>query len=63
MPLPYRSTYIWSPVSATKPIKHWMRMAQRRSVQDTWQHFGKLVQTIAPSECQNYIANARYRAT
>ena len=40
-----------------------MRMAQRRSIEDTWQHIGKLVQTIAPNECRNYIANAGYGAT
>lgn len=28
---------------AFSKIKHWMRMAQRRSVQDTWQHIGQLV--------------------
>ncbi len=44
-------------------IKHWMRIAQRRSVDDTWQQIGKLVQTIAPAKCQNYIANAGYGAT
>lgn len=38
-------------------------MAQRRSVEDTCQHIGKLVQTITPSECKNYIANAGYGAT
>ena len=48
---------------AFSKIKHWMRMAQRRSVEDTWQHIGKLVQTIAPAECQNCIANAGYGAT
>lgn len=44
-------------------IKHWMRMAQRRTLEDTWRHIGQLVQTIEPAECANYIANAGYRAT
>ena len=44
-------------------IKHWMRMAQRRTVEDTWRHIGQLVQTIQPHECANYIANAGYAAT
>ena len=48
---------------AFSKIKHWMRMAQRRSVDDTWRHIGKLVQTIGPDECANYIANAGYAAT
>lgn len=45
---------------AFSKIKHWMRMAQRRSVEDTWRHIGQLVQTISPDECANYITNAGY---
>ena len=41
-------------------IKHWMRDAQKRSVEDTWQHLGRLIDTIEPQECQNYIRNAGY---
>ena len=41
-------------------IKHWMRMAQKRTVGDTWRHIGTLVETIYASECQNYLANAGY---
>ena len=41
-------------------IKHWMRSAQARSVEDTWRHVGSLVATIAPDECQNYFVNAGY---
>lgn len=41
-------------------IKHWMRLAQKRSVEDTWRHIGQLVQTIQPQECANYIYNAGY---
>jgi len=41
-------------------IKHWMRMAQKRTIEDTWRHLGTLVQTIEPAECQNYLANAGY---
>src|SRR5690606_11056700 len=45
---------------AFSKIKHWMRMAQRRSVEDTWRHVGHLVQTIGPAECANYLKNAGY---
>ena len=45
---------------AFSKIKHWMRMAQNRTVQDTWRHIGNLVQTIQPTECASYIANAGY---
>jgi transposase len=41
-------------------IKHWMRMAQRRTVEDAWRQIGTLVATIEPSECTNYFANAGY---
>lgn len=45
---------------AFSKIKHWMRMAQRRSVEDTWRHIGHLVQAIDPAECANYLENAGY---
>jgi len=41
-------------------IKHWMRLAQKRTVDDVWQHIGNLVATIQPNECNNYFANAGY---
>jgi transposase len=41
-------------------IKHWMRLAQRRTIDDTWRHIGTLVPTIKPAECANYFANAGY---
>ncbi len=41
-------------------IKHWMRTAQTRTIDDTWRHIGTLVSTIEPDECSNYLANAGY---
>ena len=41
-------------------IKHSMRLAQKRTVEDVWQHIGSLVITIQASECSNYFANAGY---
>ncbi|MBY3308119.1 IS630 family transposase, partial [Rhizobium laguerreae] len=41
-------------------IKHWMRLAQKRTIDDTWRHIGHLVTTIEPSECSNYFDNAGY---
>jgi|TARA_B100001964_G_C14112211_1_gene544378 transposase len=41
-------------------IKHWMRMAQRRTIEDTWRHVGHLVGTFKPDECANFLANAGY---
>lgn len=45
---------------AFSKIKHWMRQAQKRTVEDTWRHIGHLVQDIQPRECANYFANAGY---
>jgi transposase len=44
-------------------IKHGMRVAQKRSVNDAWRHIGKLLDTITPAECANYLANAGYAST
>jgi transposase len=41
-------------------IKHWMRMAQKRSITDVWRHIGSLVDTITEAECANYLVNAGY---
>ena len=41
-------------------IKHWMRKAQMRTINETWQYLGSLVQTIGPDECNNYLVNAGY---
>jgi transposase len=41
-------------------IKHCMRRAQKRTIEDTWRYVGMLVQTIQPEECANYFANAGY---
>lgn len=41
-------------------IKHWMRPAQKRAVEETWRHVGALVDTIGPTERSNYLANAGY---
>jgi transposase len=41
-------------------IKHWMRIAQKRTVQDVWRHIGSLVQTIGRTECTSYFKNAGY---
>ena len=45
---------------ALAKINYWMRMAQKRTVEDTWRHIGALVETIEAPECQNHLANAGY---
>jgi hypothetical protein len=37
-----------------------MRIAQKRTLEDTWRYIGDLVTTIQPNECGNYFANAGY---
>ena len=44
-------------------IKHWMRDAQKRSIEQTWRHIGSLVTDIQAGECQNYFVNAGYAST
>ena len=41
-------------------IKHWMRAAQKRKIENTWRHLGYLVSTIKPHECNNYFKNSGY---
>ncbi len=41
-------------------IKHWMRMAQKRNMEDTWRQLGHLVGTFKSKECANYFRNAGY---
>jgi transposase len=44
-------------------VKHWMRAAQKRTIEETWRHVGHLVGTIQPDECRSYFANAGYAST
>jgi len=41
-------------------IKHWMRTAQKRTLEDTWRYLGQLTKTITPTECANYLQSAGY---
>ena len=45
---------------AFSKIKHWMRMAQKRCLEDIWHKLGDLVETFKPQECANYFRNAGY---
>src|SRR3974377_221969 len=38
-------------------IKHWMRLAQKRTVEEAYAYIGAPVQTITPTECQKYFQN------
>lgn len=41
-------------------IKHRMRIAQKRTIDETWRQLGTLLSTVTPEECANYFANAGY---
>src|SRR4029078_6027083 len=41
-------------------IKHWMRAAQKRTVDEVWRHIGGILSTIQARECSNYFTNAGY---
>jgi putative transposase len=41
-------------------IKHWMRMAQKRTMEEVWKQVGRLVGTVTAQECTNYFKNAGY---
>lgn len=41
-------------------LKHWLRLVQKRTIEEIWRHIGHLVSTIRPAECANYFANAGY---
>lgn len=41
-------------------LKHWMCLAQKPTMEDTWRHIGALVKTIQPDEFAEYIKNAVY---
>ena len=45
---------------AFSKIKHWMRLAQKRTPEGLSRYIGDLLKTIRQSECCNYIHSAGY---
>jgi transposase len=43
-------------------LKHRMRDAAERTVEQTWRRVGALLQTFPPNECANYLKNSGYPA-
>jgi transposase len=41
-------------------LKHLMRAAQPRTVEETWRKVGALLDIVSPAECANYISNSGY---
>ena len=51
-----------NPIEQTfSKIKHWMRMAQKRTIEETWRQVGTLLGTIAAKEGAGYFKNAGYQ--
>ena len=44
-------------------LKHLLRKAAERTVEDTWRRIGTLLETFTPDECANYFENAGYAPT
>jgi putative transposase len=44
-------------------VKHWLRMAQARSIEAIHDHLARIVDTISPIECANYLQNAGYASS
>lgn len=50
-----------NPIEQTfSKIKHWMRMAQARSVDTVQDVLADIINTITPNECINYFRNSAY---
>ena len=45
---------------AFSKIKHWVRDAQKCTIDDRWRHVGRLVEIIQPADCASYLENAGY---
>jgi transposase len=44
-------------------LKTLLRKADERTIKDTWQRIGKLLDRFTPQECANYIRHTGYGAT
>ena len=44
-------------------LKHLMRAAQPRTVEETWRKAIALIDIVSPSECSNYFANSGYASS
>jgi len=44
-------------------LKHWLREAARRTIDDLYEAIGPILATLTSKECANYFANAGYDPT
>lgn len=45
---------------AFSKLKHWLRKAKERSIDDACNRIGSILKTVSPNECSNYFKNAGY---
>lgn len=45
---------------AFSKLKHWLRRAKERSIDDACTRIGEILKTFSPQECANYFKNAGY---
>jgi transposase len=48
---------------AFSKLKHFLRRACERTIDDTWRRVGNILDMFTPAECNNYIVNAGYAST
>ena len=41
-------------------LKHLMRKAEPRTIEDTWRKVGQIIDLFSPAECANYLKNSGY---
>ena len=46
---------------AFSKLKHWLRTARERSIDEACQRIASILETFSPEECRNYFVNAGYR--
>jgi hypothetical protein len=45
------------------PVKHWLRQAQARSIEEIYQSLGPILERFKPLECAAYLENSGYAST
>jgi hypothetical protein len=41
-------------------LKHLVRKAEPRTIEDTWRKVGQILDLFSPAECANYLKNSGY---
>jgi transposase len=63
LPLPTYSPDLNPIEKLFSKLKTLLRKAARRSVEDLWQQIGEPLDTVSPTECENYFTSSGYVST